>query len=104
MQRVITMLISLLALSTAAHAEVYHWADKHGKKHFSDTPPKDQEAQTMELQPPPNIGQGEREKEIAEHLEQLRERVHTQDMTPEELEEYNKRKDEERQKKLPTMK
>ena len=56
------------------------------------------------MQPPPKIGQGEREQAITERLQELREQERVQDMTPEELEEDKARKDEEREKQLQFMK
>ena len=104
MRTVMVALLTVLVLGTAAHAELYHWEDERGKKHFSDTPPADQEVETIEVQPPPKIGQGEREQAITERLQELREQERVQDMTPEELEEDKARKDEEREKQLQFMK
>lgn len=35
--------------ATAAMAEIYRWVDEHGNSHFTDTPPKDQPVEQVEV-------------------------------------------------------
>ncbi len=40
---------AFLAMSTAAHAEVYKWVDEDGNVHFTDTPPPKQETEEVKI-------------------------------------------------------
>lgn len=45
------ILILLIAASMQAYpAEVYIWVDEHGKKHYSDQPPDEQQQPTLDVQ------------------------------------------------------
>lgn len=74
----------LLLAMIPAHAELYHWTDANGKKHYSDTPPADTDAEKLDVTPPPKIGQGEEVQRINQRLEQMREEEAEKNMTPEE--------------------
>ena len=43
--------VTMIALITnvAASAEIYKWVDEHGAAHFTDTPPADAAAETLDL-------------------------------------------------------
>ena len=83
----------LLGMATA-HAELYYWTDAHGKKHYSDTPPTHTDAETIDVTPPPKLGQGEEVQRINQRLEQMREEEAEKNMTPEERAEKEKREKE----------
>jgi hypothetical protein len=36
-----------ILLAVASSAEVYRWTDEHGRVHFSDKPPRDQQAENI---------------------------------------------------------
>jgi len=84
-------LCCLLLAMIPAHAELYHWTDANGKKHYSDTPPEQIDAETIDVTPPPRIGQGEEVQRINQRLEQMREEEAEKNMTPEERLEKEKR-------------
>lgn len=46
------LLASMLALATAASADVYKWTDERGKPHYGDRPPDEVKAQRVEIRIP----------------------------------------------------
>jgi len=46
----LVIFIVLLLTAKSALAEVYRWVDKNGKVHYSDEPPKNKQAEKVELQ------------------------------------------------------
>ncbi|HEX5276432.1 MAG TPA: DUF4124 domain-containing protein [Fluviicoccus sp.] len=57
MSRPIAAVIVLLWLCTPAHAEIYQWKDAEGKVHFTDKPPANQKAQTLDIRTAPSAAQ-----------------------------------------------
>lgn len=43
------IIISLMLFSYQSNSEIYKWVDAQGKSHFTDTPPKDQQVEEVEL-------------------------------------------------------
>lgn len=43
----------MLALASAAHADIYRWVDEQGNVHFSDKAPAGGRAETIIVEPPP---------------------------------------------------
>lgn len=69
----VLFLLAVLMTVASAHAELYRWTDEAGRVHFSDQPPADQPAESMEAKGPPQLGQGESVKRIHQRVERLRE-------------------------------
>jgi hypothetical protein len=44
--------IAVLALASAAAADVFKWTDASGKVHYGDRPPEDAKAQKLEIRVP----------------------------------------------------
>ena len=53
MKLLLLTLASLLAMGTAAHAEVYKWVDEDGTVHFTDTPPPQQQTEEVKIDSSP---------------------------------------------------
>ena len=51
--RFITLCV-LVAVTSPVQGEIYRWVDEAGKVHFSDTPPRPDQAETVELPPQPS--------------------------------------------------
>ncbi|MDJ0710233.1 MAG: DUF4124 domain-containing protein [Woeseiaceae bacterium] len=49
MKLLVLTLAALLAIGTAAHAEVYKWVDEDGNVHFTDTPPPKQKTEEVKI-------------------------------------------------------
>ena len=45
----IMIIMLLLSVATPAIAEIFKWTDKQGKVHFTDSPPKDQRVEQVEV-------------------------------------------------------
>ncbi len=48
------ILAASLAMTTAAHAEVYKWVDEDGNIHFTDTPPPKQKTEEVRIDSAPS--------------------------------------------------
>ncbi len=48
------ILAASLAMTTAAHAEVYKWVDEDGNVHFTDTPPPKQKTEEVKIDSAPS--------------------------------------------------
>ncbi len=48
------ILAASLAMTTAAHAEVYKWVDEDGNVHFTDTPPPKQKTEEVKIHSGPS--------------------------------------------------
>ena len=48
------LLAASLAMTTAAHAEVYKWVDEDGNVHFTDTPPPKQKTEEVKIHSGPS--------------------------------------------------
>ena len=56
MKFLVLILAALLAMTTAAHAEVYKWVDEDGNVHFTDTPPPKQKTEEVKIDSAPSSG------------------------------------------------
>ena len=54
MKPFVLMLAAFLAMTTAAHAEVYKWVDEDGNMHFTDTPPPKQKTEEVKIDKAPS--------------------------------------------------
>ena len=43
------LILCLLSVSSALHAEIYKWVDDNGKAHFTDRPPVNQQVEEIEV-------------------------------------------------------